>query len=305
MHKQVSNSGLQRYESRINRVIELIKSDPAGDLGLERLAHEAGFSKYHFHRIFQSATGLTLAAAVTQIRLDQARQLMAQRPDLSLTDVALRCGFGSSSNFSRTFRKRFGVPPSRFDQISYGTANQSSQPSWFRDRADVSDDADWPVNVVTVEARIIGYLRVSRPYEDGRVAAAMKEMSVLVQQGLEPVRWLGFTWDHPDFVTADSCDFNFGVELANIKVWPQSLSRMELPQMQVAAITLAAADLGELIEHEVRALDWLYQAWLPRSGYEPTNHPTFESWDVDPTTSLDTHDQPVTMDVHLPVQRLG
>jgi AraC family transcriptional regulator len=32
------------------------------------------------------------------------------------------------------------------------------------------------------------------------------------------------------------------------------------------------------IQLEVRALDWLYQTWLPNSGYVPDDHPAFEAW---------------------------
>ena len=47
--------------------------------------------------------------------LETALHRMAHHKDASLTDIALECGFSSSSDFSRSFRAQFGVPPSAFD----------------------------------------------------------------------------------------------------------------------------------------------------------------------------------------------
>jgi transcriptional regulator GlxA family with amidase domain len=48
-------------------------------------------------------------------RLEAARSLIEQRsPKLSMTDIAMKSGFSSSSEFSRLFKNEFGVAPSRF-----------------------------------------------------------------------------------------------------------------------------------------------------------------------------------------------
>jgi len=48
-------------------------------------------------------------------RLEAARRLIElQRKDVSITSVAMACGFSSSSEFSRLFKKEFGIRPSHF-----------------------------------------------------------------------------------------------------------------------------------------------------------------------------------------------
>jgi AraC family transcriptional regulator len=61
--------------------------------------------------------GETLHDFVKRVRLERALSLMSHGDgaSLSLTRVALACGFASSSDFSRSFRKELGVPPSAFD----------------------------------------------------------------------------------------------------------------------------------------------------------------------------------------------
>ena len=103
------------YVERVNLAIDHVMSHLAEPLRLERVARAAGLSPFHFHRVFQSLVGETLADFVKRLRLEKALYMMSHSRRLSLTAVALECGFSSSSDFSRCFRQRFGVPPSAFD----------------------------------------------------------------------------------------------------------------------------------------------------------------------------------------------
>ncbi len=103
------------YVDRVNRAIDHVTRNLAGPLRLEDVAGVACFSPYHFHRIFQALVGETLHSFVKRVRLERALFLMSHHGGSSLTDIALRCGFSSSSDFSRCFRSHFGVPPSVFD----------------------------------------------------------------------------------------------------------------------------------------------------------------------------------------------
>ena len=53
------------------------------------------------------------------MRLERALTLLAHGRQRSLTDIALECGFGSSSDFSRSFKQRYDVSPSNFDLASF------------------------------------------------------------------------------------------------------------------------------------------------------------------------------------------
>ena len=105
---------LRRYEARINRVIDYIVADPAREFTLDELAGAAPFSRFHFHRIFAALVGETLQAFIRRLRMDRAANMLAFAPDVSVTDVAMSCGFSSSQNFARAFRERFGMTPSEY-----------------------------------------------------------------------------------------------------------------------------------------------------------------------------------------------
>ena len=82
-------------------------------LSLESLAQESGYSRVHFLRMFRAATGRSPHNYLLNLRIERARELLSN-PGLSLTDIALDCGFSSHSHFTRVFRQFLGVTPSEY-----------------------------------------------------------------------------------------------------------------------------------------------------------------------------------------------
>src|SRR5262245_37440578 len=103
------------YVGRVNRAVDFVIQNLSEPLRLEDVARAAGFSPFHFHRIFSGLMGETLGAFIRRVRLERALFLMSHRKSATLTSIALACGFSSSSDFSRAFRAQYGVAPRRFD----------------------------------------------------------------------------------------------------------------------------------------------------------------------------------------------
>lgn len=102
------NPGLLSIVNLMNAHIE----DP---LTLDDLAREAGYSRRHIERMFLSILGETPGDYYRGIRLDRGRNLLSTT-DMGLLDVALSCGFGSVAHFSKSFKARFGVAPTKFNR---------------------------------------------------------------------------------------------------------------------------------------------------------------------------------------------
>ena len=96
------------YAGRINRVIDHIEANLAGDLTLETLAGVAAFSPFHFHRIFRAMVGETLSAFIRRRRVEKAASLLLANPARPVTQVALECGFSTPAAFARVFKESFG-----------------------------------------------------------------------------------------------------------------------------------------------------------------------------------------------------
>lgn len=80
---------------------------------VEKLANLGYMSKTTFNRHFKSEIGITPIEYLIEVRIKMAK-LMLKRKDNKLTDVAMRCGFGSSAYFSSCFLKYVGITPSEY-----------------------------------------------------------------------------------------------------------------------------------------------------------------------------------------------
>jgi AraC family transcriptional regulator len=99
--------------ARLRRVLDLIGARLGEDLTLVELAGESGLSLFHFVRSFKERVGLSPHQYILRKRIEQARKLLRDS-DLSLADVAGRCGFGSQSSFTTAFRRIQRITPRAF-----------------------------------------------------------------------------------------------------------------------------------------------------------------------------------------------
>ena len=97
-------------DKRIGRALELISHHYAEPVSIDKLATESGVSKFHFARLFQQATGTTPYRHLLDTRLKAAKQLLLTT-DLSISEVARKCGFGRPNHFTTQFRNRFSIGP--------------------------------------------------------------------------------------------------------------------------------------------------------------------------------------------------
>lgn len=102
------------YTARINRVIDHVEANLDGDLSLEVLAAVAGFSRFHFHRVFRAMLGETLNDFINRIRVEKAALQLVQNPKESITEIALACGFSGPATFARAFRLAYGQSASEW-----------------------------------------------------------------------------------------------------------------------------------------------------------------------------------------------
>jgi AraC family transcriptional regulator len=98
----------------LRRVQEHIEEHLQDNLSLDELARDAHYSRGHFLRMFRAATGKTPHQYLTERRVERAKSMLQKTQDISLIDIAARCGFSSQSHMTRVFREQFGVTPGAF-----------------------------------------------------------------------------------------------------------------------------------------------------------------------------------------------
>jgi CheY-like chemotaxis protein len=85
-----------------------------GQADVDSVASALCMSASQLRRKVQALTGKTPAAYILQIRLSNAQRLLDKNPDLTMADVALRCGFSDQAHFSHAFQKAFGMSPTQW-----------------------------------------------------------------------------------------------------------------------------------------------------------------------------------------------
>jgi AraC family L-rhamnose operon regulatory protein RhaS len=81
---------------------------------LQEMADSCGLGVTQFVHHVRSLTNVSPMHYLTHCRLDLAAQVLRERSEATITDVALECGFSSSQYFATVFARRFRCPPREF-----------------------------------------------------------------------------------------------------------------------------------------------------------------------------------------------
>lgn len=90
-----------------------VKRNPQSEITLEDMAARCAMSARTLTRHFREATGTTPLQWVLTLRMDDARRML-ENSDLSVDEIAQRCGFGTTLNLRNHFRRRLDTTPSAY-----------------------------------------------------------------------------------------------------------------------------------------------------------------------------------------------
>ena len=110
-------------DTTLRRALTFIEGNLHTHLSLERVAREAGMSKFHFCRSFKAIVGISFREFLARRRIERASILLRDQKR-SVTEVYLEVGFKDLSHFGRVFRKITGQPPSRFRRRDWDVSTQ-------------------------------------------------------------------------------------------------------------------------------------------------------------------------------------
>jgi AraC family transcriptional regulator len=98
---------------KLRQITDWMAEHIAEDFSLDRLAAQAGLSKFHFQRLFKSAVGVAPSRYHINLRMNLARRLLRETKK-SIVDIALEVGYANSSHFAQLFRRETGLSPSDY-----------------------------------------------------------------------------------------------------------------------------------------------------------------------------------------------
>lgn len=304
----MSNLTLQEtiYHQRIDAVVAHVRRHLDEELSLESLAQVAGFSPFHFHRIFKAMTNETLNEMVTRLRLERAVALLRATPQLTITDAAFSCGFNSIAVFSRSFKKQYGLPASQWDRTRpLKNSKIGQQPEEFP-RYTVEDLHNWAeqsslqVRICSLPPQRLAYIRVYDSYSHfGRIKDAYQRLIDWYRgRGgrLAQTTLYGMSQDDPEITPLPLCRFDWCLAVPADWQAEGEVNVVDFPACQVAVVPCR----GDLAQED-KVIQFLFRYWLPRSCYQPANLPAMEIYRRQPAElGWETYD----MDCAVPVARL-
>jgi AraC family transcriptional regulator len=285
------------YAARFNRVVDWIQSHLAEPLELERLAAIACFSPYHFHRLFHGWMGETIHDFIFRLRVERAATQLTYNPRKSITEIALDCGFSSSSTFARAFKAFHGVSASEWrnrkirktDRKDCEAKSGVGNTSW--EATGGSGPFREPPMTMTLQVDVkqlppmyVAYLRHVGPFQEnpalferlfGRLCGWAGPRGLLGPD----TTFLSVYHDNPDITEAGKLRLDVGITIPeSTKVDGEiGKQRLEGGSYAVARVKIQPKQYSE-------AWDSLMGGWLPSSGYQPDDRPCFEIALNDPKT---------------------
>ncbi len=307
----------EEYVSRINRVIDYIENHYMKAMTLDELADVAGFSRYHFHRIFRAMVGEPLNQFIIRIRVEKAAAMLLNNPKKSITEIAFDCGFSGSAPFARSFKALFnmsatdwrnrGWPESKnrktdgkdcktigkigkaFDVSSYYVGDETSNQQIWRIKM---EDGYKKAGLKRVEAEIaveemdemhVAYVRHIGPYKgDSSLFEGLfqKIFTWAGPRGLlsrSDFKVLSVYHDDPEITDVDKLRTSVCITVPKETEVGGEVGKMTIPKGKYAK---GKFEIGP--DEFQAAWDTMCGGWFPESGYQPGDGLCFESYLNDP-----------------------
>ncbi len=260
--KQVEVSQKDNYIQSVYKVIFYIEQNYGYELTLEELASVAGFSKYHFHRIFKSIIGETLSDYIRRVRLSSTT--LKLKTNQKITHIAMNSGYETNASFSKAFKKHFGVTPTEFSKnAKIKKGNNMLEPE-----------------IIEIKDIELFYVRATGEYHQSVEESWNKIIEYAYNNNLSgkiKARY-GIAHDNPNVIDSEKIRYDACIETDDIGLKPDG----DIASKIITGGTYAKflhrgsyEDLGKA--HEALS------NWIIDSGIELRNAPVFHKYlDLDP-----------------------
>jgi AraC family transcriptional regulator len=292
---QRKETSRQEYLNRIHRVLEYINNNLAENLALDALSDVSCFSPFHFHRIFHAFIGETPNDYVNRLRLERAANCLSISDSDSITEVALKCGFSSSSAFARAFKNHFGYSATQWRNGGYAeyinskickNESKKAQDIFTPENYvyDVNNIRNFEETIMEVEIKLMPKLHVAfiATYEgyNSKIGRAFEKLCRWgFPRGLisRNTKFVGVSLDCPGITPDDKCRYNACITVPENVLPEKEIGITDIPEQKC----LVAQFNGK--QEELSAFyDELISVHLPACGCLPAEAPAYEIYLNDP-----------------------
>ncbi|HYW85676.1 MAG TPA: AraC family transcriptional regulator [Spirochaetia bacterium] len=275
-----------------------------GEIEYRRAAAEANCSTFHFLRMFEVVTGVTVGEYVRRRRLSRAA-LELSEGEARVTDLALRFGYESPDAFAKAFKREFGITPSQtrgggvrlqiWPRMSFSVVLKGDVAMEFR----IEKREEFAVTGVTIRAstenganlrEIPGFW--DKCTSEGQVKSLERAIPANARMGV-----MGICVNDFDDKT-NTFTYLIGIERPADAAAREALPRGCVDVAVPAGTWAVFSSRGPLPGAIQQVWKRVYTEWFPASGYEHASSPDLEVYSIGDTRAADYY-----CEVWLPVRK--
>lgn len=170
-----------QHENIINNTIAYIEERLHEPLIIADIADQAGFSKFHFHRIFSAAIGMSITDYIRLRRLANASTALLYS-DERIIDIALLYHFESQEAFTRAFKRYYHLPPGQYRKLMTSVLKNKEEykmnhevKGWFLSGTDQFNYEMGIDHEIVHQGKASGYLKSKTVLDESSFSTMMQQ----------------------------------------------------------------------------------------------------------------------------------
>ncbi len=261
------------YIDILQEMLRYIDANIKEKLSVEKLAARAGFSSYHFCRVFQWGTGFSIMEYVRNRKLELAASEL--NSGLRIIDIAIEYGFETHSGFSKAFRRYFGSAPESYR--IHASPHVPKLPVLKKLKQYVNGGIVMEPKMVKKEAVKIAGFAVKTTSKGGENNKAIPTFwqEYLSDGRCQKIHQASFVEDHAEYGACfptnhetGEFDYVIGVEVIESCQIPKEYDVRTIPEALYAVFSVPPADEENAVAAIQGTWSYIYHEWFPHSGYE-------------------------------------
>lgn len=291
----------------LQKVIDYIEENIKKEIDPEILAKMAGYSPYHFYRVFQKHTGYTLMDYVVKRKLQYAlHELVSGK---KIIQIAMDYGFETHAGFTKAFKKCFGSPPSLY---------KIHCPKSLPQKLDLNSIHQKNTGGIVMQPMIVkrpSFLVAGKTFSIhmGNVSYTRDAPAIWDQEGLADGSIERFLYQtlapkkHGEYCinlspseAENTFIYLFSVHLDKDTSIPEGLTSLQIPAATYAVFRTPLVEVKKFASAIKGTWKYILEDWFPQSSYEVDEEAyDFEyydehchHWDYDK----------VYMEIHIPIK---
>ncbi|GAA6153415.1 AraC family transcriptional regulator [Pseudoteredinibacter isoporae] len=267
-----------RSYQRMAEALHLVEEHLDGDVDIRSISRQLHISEFHFQRQFKAFWGVSFGECVRLLRIKRAAYCLAFRSEFSILDIALQAGYDSAEAFTRAFKRYSEQSPRDFRAGAHWVALTQKLQTLEVIREQQTMNKHYSTEIVELDELALAVYHHQGPVADlgvsiGQFIAWRKSRSLAPSMS----RTFNRLYEDPREAGTDF-RFDLACEWPGNRPWTSSetmlndeclpLSQVNVPAGRYAKLNHQGSD-----ESLSRAIEYLYENWLPNSGEELADAP--------------------------------